>query len=290
MIIVKLRGGLGNQLFQYSLGRHLAYRNKSCLKLDVSELSSDPQRTYRLGFFNVVEDFVRTEDLRMFLAHNATNIGRFFERLKRRLLPQYFPKIINEHSFRFDPDILKVKGPSLLNGYWQSEKYFVEIAELLRQDLVLKPTIPEANRATLSAMMKVNSVSIHVRRGDYVTNAKTNSYHGVLPLDYFRRAIRTIEERVSDPFYFIFSDDIAWVRENIKIDNSIVVDSNSPDVEYEDLRLMASCKHNIIANSSFSWWGAWLNKNPEKIVVAPRNWFAVDVDSSDLVPPGWIRL
>ena len=136
---------------------------------------------------------------------------------------------------------------------------------------------------------QTNSVSLHIRRGDYVSNQKTNQTHGTCDLDYYQRCITEIEKEVENPYFFVFSDEIEWVKENLKINHPAeYVDQNTGDKSYEDMRLMSQCKHNVIANSSFSWWGAWLNSYPDKIVFAPKRWFASDKhNTKDLIPEGW---
>jgi hypothetical protein len=136
-----------------------------------------------------------------------------------------------------------------------------------------------------------NAVSLHVRRGDYVHNSTNAATYEVCSLDYYRASIRHMAERIQQPKFFIFSDDIAWVKNNLKIDfPHHYVDCNHGEESYNDMRLMSLCQHHIIANSSFSWWGAWLNPNREKIVIAPKNWFAIERDTRDLYSAGWMTL
>jgi hypothetical protein len=138
---------------------------------------------------------------------------------------------------------------------------------------------------------RVNAVSLHVRRGDYVKNPKTTATHGLCSLDYYHTAIRYIYETVEQPYFFIFSDDMAWVKEHLKIDAPCqYVDHNQGKESFNDMHLMSLCKHHIIANSSFSWWGAWLNSSPEKIVIAPNKWFANQNNIKDLLPNDWVTL
>jgi len=178
-----------------------------------------------------------------------------------------------------------------LRGYWQSEKYFIDIADILRQDLMLKSPSSRLNLELAKKIQSSLSVSLHVRRGDYAHDLATHQTHGLLPLDYYRAAINYILRLFSDASFFLFSDDIPWIKENLKIDAPhCYVDHNTPQTDFEDLRLMSLCKHQIIANSSFSWWGAWLCQNPEKVVVAPRQWYRIEIDTRDLVPEDWIRL
>ena len=141
-------------------------------------------------------------------------------------------------------------------------------------------------------MNAASSVSVHVRRGDYVNDPKTNAYHGTCSLDYYKKAVEIIRNKVKDPVFFIFSDDAEWVKKNFNIDEQQVLVSEPEKLSLtEELKLMASCRHSVVANSSFSWWGAWLNNNNEKMVIAPQKWFADPlIDTSDLIPSAWIRI
>lgn len=148
------------------------------------------------------------------------------------------------------------------------------------------------NEQVAQNILSVNAVSLHVRRGDYVSNLTINQFHGTCSLEYYNQAIAQIAKKVETPHFFVFSDDPEWVKSNLKIDYSItIVDHNNADKNYEDIRLMSLCKHHIIANSSFSWWGAWLCRNPNKIVIAPLKWFNdKSINTTDLIPDGWIKI
>ena len=157
---------------------------------------------------------------------------------------------------------------------------------------MLKVPLGSRNKELLSLIRTVNSVSLHIRRGDYVSNPDTNSALGTCSLEYYRHCIEHIASNVENPHFFLFSDDINWVRDNLKIKYpTTVVDGNSADTNYADLHLMSNCKHNIIANSSFSWWGAWLNNNPDKIIIAPKIWFANSpLTPKEIIPENWLKL
>jgi hypothetical protein len=293
MVTVQLRGGLGNQMFQYAAARAVACRTNVPLKLDVTEFVNDRLRSYRLGWFNIVEDFATEAELyrarkprhRQVVAFAAYEIGR-------HLLPWRRQRIIQERRFSFDPAILRLDGDVYLSGYWQSEKYFADVAEVIRQEFTLKPEPDTLNQLVLDEIQAATSVSLHIRRGDYVSNAVTSRIHGVLGLDYYSRAVDHIARRTTQPHFFVFSDDIAWAKENLRFSFPLTfVDHNGEDRQYEDLRLMCHCKHHITANSSFSWWGAWLTANPESIVVSPAKWFNdPSLDTRDLVPEGWVKM
>ncbi len=197
-----------------------------------------------------------------------------------------------EKQFNFEPWILSLKDPVYLDGYWQSERYFKEIEPTIRDEFRAKEPLAGKNKELGDLVLSVNAASLHVRRADYVTNPLANLWNGTCDVDYYVRAISTIASTVENPHFFVFSDDIEWARQNIPLDhNAVYVDHNNAATNYEDLRLMSLCKHNIIANSTFSWWGAWLNRNPDKVVIAPQKWFQTPkMDTRDLVPDTWITL
>jgi hypothetical protein len=201
-------------------------------------------------------------------------------------------RIYQRHQPGFHSDAAVPRDNTLFVGYWQSEKYFADITEELREELT--PTTPvEGQNAVYAATIRdCNAVSLHVRRGDYASNQQTNTVHGLAPLAYYSGAVRLIRERFGDTRFFVFSDDLTWCRESLPLDSTTVyVQGNDGDRAFEDLRLMSLCRHHVIANSSFSWWGAWLNPNPNKVVIAPKHWFAdPTIDTTDMLPAGWIHL
>ena len=199
---------------------------------------------------------------------------------------------VKEKYFHFDPDILSVPNNSYLEGYWASEKYFQDISDVIRKEFILKNTPDAINKAMMKRISSCNSISIHVRRNDYVEDKKTNDFHGVCGLEYYNKAVSMIGKKIKNPTFFVFSDDPEWCKINLRLDfPTDYVTHNLGKKDYEDMRLMSACKHNIIANSSFSWWGAWLNNNSNKIVVAPKKWFAdASTNTADLVPKQWSRI
>jgi hypothetical protein len=293
MVIVQLVGGLGNQMFQYATARAVAYRTNMPLKLDVRAFVNYKVRSYRLGCFNIVEDFATEGEVRRFRRPRRRQVVAFAtSEIERRLLPWYRQRLMEERAFAFDPDVLRIRKSAYLVGYWQSEKYFADVAELIRQEFTLKSEPDKLNRQVLDEIEATDSVSLHIRRGDYISNPDTHQVHGVLGLDYYSRAVDLIAGRTAQPHFFVFSDDIAWAKENLRLSFPLsFIERNGEGREYEDLRLMCHCKHHIIANSSFSWWGAWLNANPDKIVVSPEKWFSdASLDTRDLMPESWIRI
>ncbi|MCC6447868.1 MAG: alpha-1,2-fucosyltransferase, partial [Chitinophagaceae bacterium] len=197
-----------------------------------------------------------------------------------------------EKNLSFDENILKTPSDVYLEGYWQTEKYFKEISDILRKEFTFKIPPSEANQRMLDTIRLHNSVSIHIRRTDYITDPASSKDMGFCDIPYYKRAVSYLAERVADPHFYVFSDDMNWVRSNFALNFPVTyVDLNNADTNYEDMRLMSSCKHNIIANSTFSWWGAWLNSSEKKIVIAPKKWFNdTSKKSTDLVPENWIKL
>lgn len=292
MIIVKLIGGLGNQLFQYAAGRCLAHLHGTELKLDRSYLDADPKgayikRDYELGVFQVHASFATPEDVRPFLKKSGNKIVRTLS----RKLPILFDKLyVAESGHAYHKEFMSYPADTYLDGFWQSELYFKQAEKVIRKELTFKDPASGLNAELLEKIKRVNAVSLHVRRADYVADKNTSNYHGTCSPDYYKKAIEAIAEKHGEIELYIFSDDIEWCRENMKpAFPHHYVGHNSGKNSYEDMRLMSSCRHNIIANSSFSWWGAWLNANENKTVVAPEKWFTNAVNP-DIYPDNWIRI
>jgi len=266
MIIVNLIGGIGNQLFQYAAARYLSHLKSVELKLNLSAFETYKLHRYSLRNFNIKAGVASAEEV---------SDSSF---------------IYHEKSFNFDPQLKELPSDVLLKGYWQSEKYFLEIEQLIREELQILIPLRALNKAAADEIQDTQSVSLHIRRGDYVTNEDTLAYHGICDLAYYDRGIKMISARVAKPHFFIFSDDPEWAMQNLKTGyNTTYVTHNNAETNYEDLRLMSLCQHQIIANSTFSWWGAWLNMNREKIVIAPKKWFNKPaLNAADLIPRSWI--
>jgi hypothetical protein len=291
MIITKLKGGLGNQLFQYAIGRQLAFNLNSELKIDVSfflNTKDATPRDYKLYFYNINVHFATNKDITKVLG------SVFFRSFKRRCWKMGFDffhwNYVREDVFGFYPEILELKGDVMLEGYWQSERYFNSIRSILLDEIRLVNQFETTKFSTFaSEIQNCESVAIHIRRGDYVNHPTVNAQFGVINMEYYSNAIVEIAKRLKTPIFYIFSDDIDWCKNNLPTTDAHHFVSGFAD--YEELMLMSSCQHQIIANSSFSWWGAWLNINPNKIVIAPKQWFASpDLDTSNVVPESWIRL
>ncbi len=284
MIVVRLDGGMGNQLFQYALGRYLAHKLDATLKLDKSVYTTGNKRQYSLHGLNVQEVFSTAAEKK------ALRRKEFFRRQLNRLGVRIRPYWYTEKTSGYDAQVEKLVDNVYLEGFWQSEKYFKPVEQLIRQEFIVKEPPSIANRKYLDEINSVNAVSVHVRRGDYVDDKETNAVHGVCSVDYYTEAVTRISAEISNPRFFIFSDDMKWTRENLSpLFHPVVFIDPNQQAPQEDLRLMSSCKHHIIANSSFSWWGAWLNNDAKKKVIAPRNWFTT-LENNDIIPGGWLTL
>jgi hypothetical protein len=287
MIVVRLYGGLGNQLFQYSTGRRLAEYVGEELVLDIGNLghnvSNITTRQYELWRYPIC---ART------LSSNEVKFAKLYTNKLLKRLPLPRPWLFQkEKYFQFNPDILESSGSVYLDGYWQSPKYFESIKKTLRTELTPIEPMGVSDQITAKIISETNSVAIHVRRGDYVSVKSVAQTHGICSLDYYHSAIELMNKHVRTPTFFVFSDDPDWVQENLKTNLPIeYVNHNGSNNAFQDVRLISLCQHQVIANSSFSWWGAWLNPNPKKLVVAPKKWFLDVRDTSDMCPKNWIRL
>ncbi|NOT17933.1 MAG: alpha-1,2-fucosyltransferase [Sulfuriferula sp.] len=293
MVISNLIGGLGNQMFQYAAGKALSLEHGVDLRLDISEFAN-----YELhqGFelervFNCKTEIATEADVRKILGWQfSSGLRRIM--LRPSVAPLRRTGFVVEPHYRYWSGIGKTPRDCYLVGYWQSEKYFQDVAPVIRADFTFKSPLISRNADIAEQMSQVSAISLHVRRGDYANNPNTTATHGLCSLAYYQGAIQYIAERVEQPVFFIFSDDVVWVKENLKMNFPCqYVDHNREAESYNDMRLMSLCQHHIIANSSFSWWGAWLNQSPEKIVIAPERWFNQSSnDTRDLLPDSWVKL
>ena len=283
-VVVRLLGGLGNQMFQYAAARAVAHHSGAQVLLDLRAFESYNLRKPELHRWRIEASEASNRDLRPYPAGALRLSGRF--RRLGALTRCYF-----EPSLAFHGVLFSRKAPLHLNGYFQSEKYFSQIRPLLLKEFMPARPMSVENRRISEEAAATNSVSMHMRRGDYLSDARNLAVHGACDAGYYKRAIDTLLSTTGNATYFLFSDDMDWVRRNITVPGrAIYVEGNQADPEM-DIHLMSVCRHNICANSSFSWWGAWLNSNENKTVIAPVRWFATDRhDAADLVPPQWIRL
>ena len=296
--IVKLVGGLGNQMFQYAFAYALSKKLNIETKLDLSwfeEVKTHQNvtaRAFELNVFNIDYEAATKEDLsKVIRTVKRTKAQRFlynvFKIKKYRQIGNCFVEMT---MGEFNKKLLSSLDYFYYDGYFQHEKYFKDIREELLKVFSLNIPVDEQNQGVLDEILKTDSVSLHVRRGDYVTLECAKDFHGTCSIEYYQKAIEYIAKKVKDPHFFLFSDDIPWVAANLKLEYPCTIVDFNQDKSWMDLELMKNCKHNIIANSSFSWWGAWLNQNTQKIVVAPRQWTAKKVKKCEIIPPEWIKL
>lgn len=289
MIIVQLTGGLGNQLFQYAMGSMLASKNQCGLKLDLSTYKNYEWHEYSLIPFAIAAKIAGARECAVSKGQNLSLLNRIIKKLSNKQ-----STIIVEQSLLYDSRYVNFKGSAYVTGYWQSEKYFKGIENKIRKDLKIRIEPSASNKVLLDEIRSGNAVSLHIRRGNFVSIDFVNKVHGVCSIDYYQNAVNLISKKISNPVFYIFSDDIPWAKQSLSLNfETVFVDINDAKTDYEDLRLMSTCKHHILANSTFSWWGAWLNPSKEKVVIAPKIWFAdekLNGETADLIPDEWIRI
>jgi hypothetical protein len=289
MIIVKVFGGLGNQMFQYAFARRLAYERGVKLKVDLSWFQTQTMRIYMLDRFNIATEIATPEEIIRLTKSNWTSISGRIHRAVQWRLPYYHRLVVEEAYYAFDPEVFKVGRNALIVGYWQSEKFFLPIHQTIRKEFKLKQSLSQESLNWANKIQSCNSISIHVRRGDFIGDTSTNQS---LPISYYQHAVEYLLKHCPDPNFFIFSDDLPWAYHNLNIHiSSKYVHFEEKKGDEEELILISLCKNHIIANSTFSWWGAWLCANPGKIVIAPKNWINdTKINNNDLLPDSWIRI
>ena len=298
MVIVFFRGGLGNQMFQYAAGIDAAKKNNTELFLDTTFLNDRfprKQFTYRnfdLDIFTLTPHFTTLSKISSVIPVSGLWLGLDLLFMKAR---EIFgeAKIIKENESLILNNKPFQKKSIFIWGRCQSEKYFTDAIVDVRHAFSFKKELSGKASELAKQIKSSNSVSLHVRRSDYVNFEKNKKSFGETDLSYYKRAIEYIAERVEKPHFFVFSDDIAWCKENLKMQFPVIYvsDSSAGPKNAFHLELMSICKHNIIANSSFSWWGAWLNNNSDKIVVAPKRWYAgQDQKVTDIASQTWIKM
>jgi hypothetical protein len=296
MIILKLKGGLGNQMFQYAYGRSLATKKAELLKLDLSEYThvhqtTDTPRAYSLSNFVLHPDITIADQKEITRAQYPKGI---LSRLTNTISKKIFRKYNVGWNSKIFTKNIRTKKDLYLDGFWQSEKYFIDCANIIRKEFTLTKSFATEARQIADKITAAHprSVSVHVRRGDVAQNAETNPYYGITTPEYYAHALEKARELIgSEIQVFVFSDDIEWAQKNIPITYPVTYVSRPVISDVEELTLMSQCRCNIIANSSFSWWAGWLNKHPNKIVIAPTEWITRNKSwHADTVPTSWIRV
>ena len=282
-------------MFQYALGRLIALKHEAEILLDkeLFELTEKKPghtpREYELEIFGLDHASASKKDINYF--EQLTLLQKI-----RRELNLNYPKMCFENDLRFDAKIERAVPPLYLRGFFQTYKYYSVYEEIVRDFFKFPDNkLDPENRKTLAEIEETKSVAVHIRRGDYVRDKITNKIHGVCSLEYYQKAIEKMKEMDNQMVFYFFSDDMDWVKTkfgSLEGEKKFIT-KNDGDNSWKDMMLMSSCDHNIIANSSFSWWAAWLNSNKSKMVIAPKRWFK-DPDkeqfTSDLIPKEWIRL
>lgn len=292
MIQIRLKGGMGNQMFQYAFAMGQAARLNTSLKVDCAALLDRARgkdfvyRDYDLVLYKLEADFViPPAKLRSMYKLKSAKLSRMVKRYAQKGLA-----LEKEKLFHVDEALINNPVDGVVyDGWWQSEKYFENVEAQVREAFSFREEIMPESQELLSKIKNTNAVCLNVRRTDFLTTPTLNATN----LEYFQSAAKMMGEMVESPHFFIFSDDTAWCKENLKLGYPMqVVEHDMKGFKFGNyLQLMKACKHFVIPNSSFAWWAVWLNENPDKKVIAPKNWFNEgDYDTSDLVPETWLRL
>ena len=286
MIIVKITGGLGNQMFCYAYAKALQKRGHE-VKIDNSAYYDTYKlHKYQLDKYSI--DLLISSKSDILKIKGNTLINKILS--KMGIIKQ---KVIKEKTLLFDKKLLKLEDEKYVYGYFQSEKYFKEIRSILIKNFRINTEMSFYTKKIKKFILKSkNSCSIHVRRGDYLSTENKKIYNSC-NIEYYHKAIKLVKNKFNELVFFVFSDDILWAKNNLKIKNVIYIDNKENNIPNEEIYLMSLCKHNVIANSSFSWWGAWLNEFKEKIVIAPKKWFKYNYlhkQSLDIVCEDWIKI
>jgi hypothetical protein len=290
MIVVRLAGGLGNQMFQYAAGRGLAVARGTELKLDTSFYSTQTLRSYTLDKLNVQQLMATEEEVNRLTGGNLALPRRWLFRLWQQLAPVNRRSIFVERDpLHFDRRVFDIAADVYLIGYWQNRWYFSDVAESLRTEFQLRSELSPCSCKVARMIENAVAVGVHVRRGDYVSNSETQRLHGVCSREYYDHCARAVMDLVPAAHFFVFSDDPEWTAANLQLPGPMtVVKHNGSGQDYEDLHLLSRCRHFILANSTFGWWAVWLATPVERLVYAPKRWFATDMfDTIDFVPGEW---
>lgn len=287
MIVVRLNGGLGNQLFQYATGRQLAFLNNTELFLDTTKLSSNESSSvwkYELSAFNILSTIADEHLLHKFHGSEFSTKERILTKLVT--FGKFGKYKFDEYGY--NEEVLDLRGNYYLRGFFQSEKYFKNIADLIKSELQIKEEYLPDDKNLVNEISNSQSVSIHIRRGDYIRNLSSMDAHGLCSKDYYFKSIEFLKKELGENIHFyFFTDDEDWINREMRWDVNFTLISGKTTIE--DFYLMSLCKHNIIANSTFSWWAAWLNKNQNKKVIIPKHWRTnIRTEDIELSPSKWL--
>lgn len=295
MIVVQLKGGMGNQLFQYSLGRALAIKHKTELLFDTSFLANrvpDKAKTFynnELGLFDLPARIASKNDIPYYGGRFSTR-NRFTRGIHLLRIHTRGLRYVLQRQFEFDPQIIALPDNVYLDGYWQTEKYFQPVAAQIRTDLAFHHNLSPVARQMHDRMKSKTSVCVHIRRGDYL---EIVDQVGVVGANYIQSGIRMLTERFVGLHFYIFSNDPQWCVANLKITvpHTFINAKNAGMNDKEHFMLMSSAQHFIIANSTYSWWAAWLATSPHKFVIGPKTWLLdPKINTSDILPDDWYSI
>ncbi len=293
MIIAELTGGMGNQMFQYAAAKALSLYHNTELAIDLHSYYREvfPElevaRSFELNKFSGVNE-------RLITPHHAIHHYNTFKKTPfSALVAPHKRKVYKEPFYHYDKNFMKARKDVMLKGYWQSEQYFANYKEEIRQSFLIKEVVVKRVTDVGEKIRRETSVAVHIRRGDYLRLPVILAWHGVLDTNHYNNAFSLLKIKLKKVFkIYYFTDDPTWVQENLCNNWPGTISSKEYQTNaIEDFYLMSQCKHNIIANSSFSWWAAWLNNHPDKIIVAPINWFgSAPYDTKDLYPETWMKV
>lgn len=299
MITVRLSGGLGNQMFEYAAAKALALKKNTKVRLDLTTLNHRLPgrgyvfRTYDLDLLNVNAEMTSLTEFSRYAKNSAYVFSRIGAKIRSKVNPKSIFK--EKEYYLFDENIFSLPDDAYLDGFWQSRRYFEHCEDAIREEFSFRHPLSEKGKGLADKILHCQSVCINVRRGDYVSMKSNADFFGVLPLEYFQQGIELVKQKVSDPHFFIFTDDLRWCKENFNLpENTFFVTQEYSGERYiEKFHLMTLCRHFIIPNSTFGWWAAWLSDNPGKIVIAPKQWITdpkLNANTKDLISEGWIRI
>jgi len=280
-------------MFQYAAGRALAHEWQTELKLDLSFFAGQTLRAYSLEHFNIHPQFASPDDVARLMGTSGSWTQRWVSRLAQALSPASARAVITERRYlHYDPQLFGAVRDVYLIGYWQNERYFAAEADRLRSEFALTQALLPQNAALTQQIAGTTAVGVHVRRGDYVANARTDQLHGVCSVDYYQACAQSVLNQIPNAHFFVFSDDPEWVKAHLLLGGpTTIIAPASTDRDCEQLLLLSQCQHLILANSTFSWWATWLGNRPNRLVYAPLRWFAQgQFDTTDFIPDSWIRM
>jgi hypothetical protein len=295
MIVVKLAGGMGNQMFQYAFGRYLSLQHGTELLLDTSILLNrvpcGPKTfyDYELSMFDLPSRIAGEDDIPLYPMSRSIR-----SRTRRavhvlQLRARGF-KYVLEREFGFSAKLLRLPDNIYLDGYWQSDMYFSGVGGQIRADFTYSRALSDKAKGMQEAIRRQPSVCVHIRRGDYLQYV---DHFGVVGADYVTGALAWLKERRPELHCFVFSNDIPWCQRALDVPRpcTFVSQENAGTDDREHFHLMSLCRDFVISNSTFSWWAAWLSGHPDKVVIAPKNWFQNrKIDTSAVVPREWVRM